>query len=200
MTRRTSRKYSVLVRLQLFALTQMFVASAAAGATIEKLDVIQHSDSYQLSGQANLAAAPKDVYMALIDFPDLPKLNSNVRISIVLKVINAHSQLVYTETKGCIFIFCHTIKQVQQFTELDPFDIVAVTIPGIGNVKQGRSIWHLQPDGTGTLVTWVSICEPAFWVPPFIGARALEAQLRRQALASLQTIEHLAQERSVPIP
>ncbi|MGH8280561.1 MAG: hypothetical protein ACRERZ_00065, partial [Gammaproteobacteria bacterium] len=109
-------------------------------------------------------------------------------------------QLVYTETVGCVVIFCQTVKQLQRFTELDPEDIVAVTLPDGSNVKQGTSSWHLQAEGSGTRLHWQANIEPDFWVPPFIGPRAIERQLRNQALESMQAMERLAQEQAELVP
>lgn len=173
---------------------------SAAAARFDTLQVTQQGDSYRIHGEVYLDAAPQAVYAQLIDFARLPEINPNVRVSRVLKVINARNQLVYTETVGCVFIFCHTIRQVQRFTELGPQDITAVTVPGNGNVKRGTSTWHLQADGDGTRLSWTASCEPDFWVPPFIGARAIENQLRAQALESMQTIERLAEKQAQPIP
>ena len=183
-----------------FTLGLLFAANAAVGATFDQLQVTQHNDSYQIQGVVHLDAAPSQVYAELIDFQRLPEINSSVRVSDVLEVINAHSQLVYTEIRDCVLIFCRTIKQVQRFTEPDPQDIVAVTVPGYGNVKRGMNAWHLQADGSGTRLSWTASCEPDFWVPPFIGPQTIEAKLRSQALESMQTIERLAQEQAELIP
>lgn len=183
-----------------FALSVLLAMPAAVAAHFDTLQVTLQGDSYQIRGEVYLDAAPQEVYAQLIDFARLPEINPNVRVSRVLKVINARSQLVYTETVGCVFIFCRTIRQVQRFTELGPQDIVAVTVPGSGNVKQGNSTWHLQADGSGTRLTWTASCEPDFWVPPFIGPHAIENQLRSQALESMQAIERLAEEQTALIP
>jgi hypothetical protein len=175
-----------------FAFGLLLTLNAAAGAaSFNKLEVVQQGDSYQIQADVYLDAPPQAVYSALIDFRHLPEINSDVRISSVLKVVNPKTQLVYTETEGCVFIFCRTIRQVQRFTEISPSDIVAVTLPGSGNLKQGMSSWHLRADGSGTRLSWVASIEPDFWVPPFIGARAIEHQLRSEALESMLAIERL---------
>ena len=178
----------------------LLIMRATAAATFDKLEVTQHESQYQISGEVYLNATPQQVYSLLTDCRRLPEINPNVRVSEVRKVINIHNQLVYTETQVCVLIFCRTIKQIQLFTELDPSDIVAVTVPGTGNVKQGMSSWRLQADGGGTRLSWSSSYEPDFWVPTFIGVRAIETRLRSQALESVQTIERLAQEQAAAIP
>jgi len=183
-----------------FALGLLLVANVAKGATFGQLKVTQRGGDYQISGDVYLDAAPQEVYAELINFQRLPEINPSVRVSKVLKVINAHSQMVYTETVGCVLIFCRTLRQVQRFTELGPQDIVAVTVLGSGNVKHGMSAWHLQADGDGTRLSWTATCEPDFWVPPFIGPHSIEVQLRSQALESMQAIERLAQKQGEFIP
>lgn len=195
-----TRPHRRLLPPVVFTLALLPLMNAAAAAHFDTLQVTQQGDSYRIHGEVYLDAAPQAVYAQLIDFTRLPEINPSVRVSQVLKVINAHSQLVYTETVGCVFIFCRTIRQVQRFTELGPQDIVAVTVPGNGNVKHGRSSWHLQADGDGTRLSWTVSCEPDFWVPPFIGPHAIENQLRNQALQSMQAIERLAEEQAEIIP
>lgn len=198
--RKSDRHHRRLRPPMMFVLGMGLMTNATWGATFNTLEVTQRGGSYQVRGEAHLDTAPQQVYAELVDFKRLPEINPNVRVSNVIKVIDTHSQLVYTETVGCVFIFCHTIKQVQRFSEPDPQDIVAVTVPGSGNVKRGMSFWHLQADSGGTRLSWTASCEPAFWVPPFIGPRAIENQLRSQALASIQEIERLAQKQAGLVP
>lgn len=181
-------------------LALLLLAHTAAAANFENLQVTQLDGSYQIRGNVHLDAVPQLVYAELIDFQRLPEINSSVQVSDVLEVLNAHSQLVYTETRECVLIFCRTIKQAQRFTEPDPQDILAVTVPGYGNVKRGMSAWHLQAEGSGTRLSWTASYELDFWVPPFIGTRAIEAQLRSQALESMRAIERLAQQQAALIP
>ena len=161
----------------------------AAAATIYRLDVTQHDAHYRMVADLHLDASPADVYAELIDFSDFPKINPDVRISRVVRQPDAHTQLVYVESVGCVAIFCETIKQLQKFTEPDTRDILAVTLPGGSNVKDGSSSWHLEAEAGGTRLRWQADFEPDFWVPPFIGPRAIAEQLRSQALASMQDIE-----------
>lgn len=183
-----------------FALGLALGMQAAVAAKFSKLEVTQHGDSYRISGTVYLEAVPQQVYAELIDFAHLHAINPGVRASRMLKAINARSQLVYIETVACVLVFCHTLHEVQRFTEPDPQDIVAVTVPGSGNVKHGRSVWHLSAGGRGTRLNWTASYELDFRVPAFVSPRAIEAELRKQALESMRAIEHLSQEQPEPVP
>lgn len=195
-----SRRHRWFLPPVAFALALLPLMNAAAAVHFDILEVTQQAGSYRIHGEVYLDAAPPQVYAELIDFQHLSQINLSVQVSKVLKAIDAHSQLVYTETRGCVLIFCHTIRQVQRFTEFGPDDILAMTVPGSGNVKRGTTAWHLQADDGGTLLSWTAVCEPDFWVPPFIGTQAIATQLRNQALESIQALERLAQEQADTIP
>ncbi|MGH8402755.1 MAG: SRPBCC family protein, partial [Gammaproteobacteria bacterium] len=186
-SKRDNRRW--LLPPAIFVFCLLCVTQTAAGATFYKLDVTRHGDRYEVIADVHLDAAPADVYSALLDFKHFPEINPSVRISRLVRQVNVHTQLVYIETVGCVAIFCQTIRQLQQFTELDPQDIVAVTLPDGSNVKQGTSSWHLEPEGDGTRLRWQASLEPDFWVPPFVGPRIIARQLREQAFASMRDIE-----------
>ena len=162
---------------------------AATGAMFYKLEVSRNGDRYRVSADVHVDATPAQVYAALTDFTHLPQLDASIRQSRRLRQLDAHTQLVYMETRGCVAIFCRTIRQLQQFTELSRWDIVAVTLPAGSNVKQGSSSWHLRPEGGGTRLYWESSIEPDFWIPPLIGANIMVDELREQGLEFIRGIE-----------
>lgn len=173
----------------LTGLCLMGMMSWTAAATFYRLDVTQHDDHYRMVADVHLDASPAEVYAALTDFSEYPHINPNVRVSRVVRQPDAHTQLVYIESVSCVAIFCETIKQLQKFTEPDTRDILVVTLPDGSNVKYGSSSWHLEAEAGGTRLHWQADIEPDFWVPPFIGPRAIVEQLRSQALACMQDIE-----------
>ena len=175
----------------------LLIATQTAGATLYNMEVKSSGARYQASADAQLDVAPAEVYAALVDFPELSEMNSAIRKVVVLRRVNAHSVVVYMETRACVAIFCSTLKQVQQFTELSPQDLVAITIPQGSNVKQGSSSWHLQADAGGTRLHCETTIEPDFWLPPFVGTALVRKALQEQGEAFMNGIErHAAEQRN----
>lgn len=167
----------------------LLAAAQAAGATFSKLEVSHAGDRYHAVAEAYLDAAPDQVYAALLDFARLPEVSPDILEAKVLREPDSRTQVVYIESRGCIMIFCRTLRQVQRFTELSPSDIVAVTLPGNGNIKEGSSSWHLVADGQGTRVFWETTLEPDFWVPPLIGPGLVQKLLRKHGETFMNGIE-----------
>ncbi|HET7921237.1 MAG TPA: SRPBCC family protein [Gammaproteobacteria bacterium] len=166
-------------------------AARSQAAVISQLEVSQHGNRYRATAIAQLCVTPAQAYAALLDFADFPRMNPAIRKAVVIRSLSPDSQLVYMETRACIGLFCRTLKQVQQFTELSASDLVAVTLPERSNVKQSSSSWHLEANAAGTRVYWRTSLEPAFWVPPLIGPRLVRAVLLQQGRAFMTGIERL---------
>lgn len=180
----TSRRFaSVLLA------TAGLLAPSLWGASIYKLDVSQKAGVYQVVAEAHVDALPAQVYAVLADFTDLAEISPDILTSRLVKQVNARTMVVYTETRGCVAIFCRTVKQMQRVTELSSTDIVAVTLPQGSNVKQGTSSWHLTAEGHGTRLQWKATVEPAFWVPPLIGPALVRRVLQMQSQEFINGIE-----------
>lgn len=165
------------------------LSGAAAGAVVTQMDVRQDGDCYVVGAVAHIAAPPDKVYAALLEFDRFTRIYPPVRKSTVLSRPDARTTLVYMETRGCVLFFCRTVTQVQQFEASSPQDIVALTLPGSGNIRESTSTWHVEAEGDGTRVTWNLVLDPDFWIPPFIGGPLLMHYLKRLGQKSMDDIE-----------
>jgi Polyketide cyclase / dehydrase and lipid transport len=172
----------------------VMLAASAAGAELHSIEVTNQGNHYLLSTDVSIAAPPAQVYKVLTDYNYLTRISGAIRVSKLLKQIDAHTALVYVETRACIALFCRTLKQTQQVVELTPQDIVAQSLPDRSNVRMGAASWHLEPERAGTRLYWRNTLEPTFWIPPVIGASMMKRALRTQVIASAQGIEKLARE------
>lgn len=176
----------------LLAALSVFSACQAVGASFYRLEVTQQGNRYHAVVIAHLCVTPEATYAALTDFAHLPDMSPDIIKVVFERNQSANSQIVYLETRGCAGIFCHTLKQLQLFTELSPRDLIAVTLPSGSNVRYATSSWHLEADGKGTRVYWETTLEPDFWIPPVIGAGLLRSALRRQGRRFMTGIENWA--------
>lgn len=175
-------------------LLPLLVAANADGAQLHDIQVSHDGERYSLSADISIAAPPAQVYRVLTDYNHLTRISGAIVKSRLIKRIDAHTVLVYVETRACVAFFCRTLKQTQQVVELDPDDIVAQSLPQQSNVSMGSASWHLQADGSGTQLRWRNTVEPTFWIPPLIGTAMMEQALRTQVIASAKGIEKLARE------
>jgi len=158
--------------------------------------VTHNGERYQVSADVYLDAPLPQVYQVLTDYDHLTRIGGVIRESRILKQIDAHTYLVYVESRGCVLFFCQTIRQTQQVTELTPRDVVAEAIPEESDVKMSSSSWHLDPQGRGTRMHWEVSMQPDFWIPPLIGPPMVEQALLSQGRSMAEGLEKLARERA----
>lgn len=176
------------------AVTVLLASAHAAGAQLHDIQVSNQGERYSLSADITIAAPPAQVYKVLTDYNHLTRISGAIVKSRLLKRVDAHTALVYVETRACVMVFCRSLKQTQQVVELDKNDIVAQSLPAESNVTMGTASWHLQADGDGTRMLWRNTVEPTFWIPPLIGTAMMKNALRTQVIASAKGIEKLARE------
>ncbi|HET7921517.1 MAG TPA: SRPBCC family protein [Gammaproteobacteria bacterium] len=172
----------------------LLATTGVRAAEVHSLKVVNHGLRYQFSADISLAAPPASVYKVLTDYNHLTRINGAIRVSRLLSRPDPHTALVYVETRVCIALFCRTLKQTREVTELTSRDIVAQTLPQQSNVRFGTASWHLEPEGEGTRMYWQSTIEPAFWIPLVVGTALMRGALAEQGRASARGIEKLARD------
>lgn len=182
------------MRRVVWCLLILCLCSSAYAAQFHSLHVSRNGKLYSMSAQVYLDAPVPQVYRVLTDYDHLTRISGVIRKSYLVKRVDAHVAVVYTESRACVLFFCHTIQETQQVTESPPTDLHSEVIPDESNVKQATSTWHLEPDGQGTLMQWSLSVEPEFWIPPLIGPALLEGELRAEGEYSARGIEKLARE------
>jgi hypothetical protein len=95
-----------------------------------------------------------------------------------------------------VLFFCGDVNQVQEITEKAGSEIIAVTLPGQSNLRQGVVRWRVSPDDGRTQVRLSAHLTPDFWIPSWIGSWAINAKLREQVIETAGNLEKLA--RSTP--
>lgn len=177
-------------------LAALWFGGSVQAAQFYTLKVSHVGDTYQVHADVHLAAPLPQVYKVLTDYNHLTRISGAVRQSRVLKQVDAHTYLVYVESRACVLFFCHSIKETQQVVELTPRDVVAEALPQGSNVRLGVASWHLEPEGEGTRMHWQMSIAPDFWIPPFIGPVSMENQLLAEGKFTAEGVEKLARERA----
>ncbi|MGA9852101.1 MAG: SRPBCC family protein [Gammaproteobacteria bacterium] len=185
-------------RTFLTILIALWFGGSAGAAQFYSLKVSHDGDQYHVSADVHLDAPPLQVYKVLTDYNHLTRISGAIRQSRMLKRIDAHTYIVFIESRACVLFFCHNIRETQQVKELTPYDIVSEVIHDQSNVKMGSSSWHLEPENSGTRMHWEMTVAPDFWIPPLIGPALVEGEMRAEGEYTAEGVEKLARERVHP--
>lgn len=172
------------------------LAGNARAVHFNSLTVRYHDGRYQVSADVYLSAPLPQVYRVLTDFNHLNRIGGVIRQSRLLRQLDAHTYIVFVESRGCVLFFCHSIRQTQRVVELTPQDLIAEALPEKSDVTMGSSSWHLDAQKGGTRLHWRVSIHPAFWIPPLIGPPLVESALGREGRKMAAGLEELARERA----
>jgi carbon monoxide dehydrogenase subunit G len=165
------------------------VTDARAGELIEL--TVEHSDGrYLLSAHLMVDAPPEAVRRRLTDYANLSALSPSIMRSDVTRAREPYDARVRTLIKACVLLYCRTLRRVEDVRE-EPGRLFAVIVPELSDFAVGQTEWRLQPRGSGVRVLYRSELEPAFAVPPVLGAALVEQGLESELRALLQNLERL---------
>jgi len=135
-------------------------------------------------------AKRKDIRSILMDFSKMPAVNKTVLESRLLNTVGDKYK-IYFVSRGCLWIFCQTIKQVAMVSELDNEYIMSVVIAKESDLKYGRALWRLIDEGSTTRIIYDSDYVPDFWVPPLIGSAIVKDKMLSEGLKTINGLERV---------
>lgn len=176
---------AALAVLAVFALAG---AGSAAALDLRKLEVREQGRKYVVDFDARLAAKPAAVMGVLTDFAIYPRLDARILEARRAGTLDG-KPLLYTRLRGCLgSVFCDDIERWEQLEER-PDRLVATAVPGRGDLRYGRTVTELRPEGAGTRVTYRTEFDPAFWMPRWLVRSAMRKTLHDGTLAMFRAIE-----------
>ena len=184
------RQYTRRFALCLLALLP--VSLCAAGELLNA-HVAHKDDHYLLHLDMRIKARYAEVYKVIVDYNHIPQINDSIKSSKELWHKGKRHR-VRIVGEGCIWIFCHTIRQVVDVTERDDGYIISITDPAHSDLKYGRALWHLIDEGKTTRVQYNADFVPNFWVPPLIGPMIFKHRLLEEGQKTINGIERLIQQ------
>lgn len=165
-------------------------------AEFESLEVRLVDDVYHVHAEARIDAGTEAVRAVITDYNHMHWITGAVLKAEVLERPAPGVVILFVRSRACFGIFCKTIEQVQQADARDAGIVSFETVPGRGDLKQGRSEWRLRALGGGrTQLTWDMSMEPDFWVPWLIGPGLIQSGLADEGRDMINGIEKLANER-----
>lgn len=160
---------------------------AVAGEVLAAV-VESEGNDYQVSLKMRIDTPLKAVYSQLTDYARIEELSETVTESTVLKSQHPHYR-VKIVSEGCAWIFCETVTQVQDVTELPDYRIEIDVDPSLSDLIQSQQVWQLESKGNSTIVRYDATIVPDFWVPAMIGRTVFENLLLEEGINILHQIE-----------
>ncbi len=173
-------------------LAGVVLSSLASSATIRTLEVSKHGGRYELVADTFLDAPADAIFAVLIDYDRFDRISSVYKESGFMEPAPDGTPIVYTRMAGCMLFYCMNMRLVSRLEMEEPKYIRATTLPDRSDFTYALAEWLLEPEASGTHLTYRLEMEPDFWVPPIIGPWVLKRTLRRGGGAAVQRIERLA--------
>lgn len=151
----------------------------------------EKGNSYQFQLQFTANGSSQRVLAILTDYNRLTRLSPIIVSSRVLPTDSLDIDRVEIITRGCMLIFCKTVRRVEDVTIATSQQIKSTIAPSLSDFKSGHTEWTFTPKGSQTLVNFHATMVPDFWLPPFIGPYTLKKQIRNQLERTAKKINQL---------
>ena len=175
----------------------LWVSSAVAGE-VYMASANHQSGVYLVEVDALVNVPEPKVRELLTDYNELGRVNPSIEVSEILKTREPGNYQVRTVTEACVWFYCKRIHQVQDVIEASDGSVTAVVIPALSDFRNGYARLNLWQEPEGTRILIRSEVEPDFWIPPVIGPWLIKRKLRSEALETVDNLERVAVEDTLP--
>ena len=154
---------------------------------------IQHSAGvYTVAFDMRLDADAASVRTLMTDYDHLDRLSDIVIDSRVLDVLADGSKRIQLDVRACVWIFCRTVRRVEDVTTLENGDLSASALPERSDFSHAVERWRIDPTPGGTRLRYNAQLAPNFFVPPLLGPYLIKQAIRRELISAAQHLEALA--------
>jgi hypothetical protein len=180
------------LRAVAIALATVLNATTARALDVQRADTRYHDGRYELELEATVHAPPDEVERVLRNYADYPKLDSRVLEAKVLERTSPNELLLYSRVRACFAFICRGVERVERVEERH-YDLVAHAVPERSDVRFGLTHTQISTLGpSATRVVYRTQIEPKFWVPRFVGRRAMLGTLRDATIQLFTQVERFA--------
>jgi len=190
-------KVRVSARIRTLALSAGIGCSVVGvAATLDRVEITHDDGRYHVLANSFLDAAPSAVHAVLLNFDDdaYAEISEIYKESAYLEPDGDGTPIVFTHVKGCLLLFCRSMRRVERLEVVTPRLIRTLVVPDRSDFRYAMSEWVLEPESGGTRVTYNMTVQPDFKLPPFIGPLFLRRFLLRGGVDAIDRIEELAAE------
>lgn len=175
------------------ALTSSLLLGAPALAYTLNDATIQYSAGvYTVAFDMRLDADTTQVRTLMTDYDHLDRLSDIVTDSHVLDVLANGDKRIQLNVHACVWIFCRTLRRVQDVTTLEDGDLRTRALPERSDFSEAVERWHIEATPRGTRIRYNAQLAPNFFVPPLLGPYLIKQAIRRELLSAAQHLEALA--------
>lgn len=168
------------------------LAGIAAAEEVRDLQVTYEHGRYHVSFDAILNAPVEKTRPLMTDPANWPRLSDIVTDAAVVEPLADGAQKVRVGFSACVWVFCKTVRKIEELRQLDDGDIVTLGLPEHSDFSYARERWRIAGDGDTTRVQYEAELVPSFYVPPFVGPYLLKNKLRVLVEETARNLEALA--------
>ena len=181
-----------MLRAVTIVLAVVLSATTAHALDVQRADTRYHDGRYELELEATVHAPADEVERVLRNYADYPTLDARVLEAKVLERTSANELLLYSRLRACFAFICRGVERVERVEERH-HELVAESLPERSDVRFGLTHTQISTLGPSTTrVVYRTQIEPKFWVPRFIGRRAMLGTLRDATIELFTQVERSA--------
>lgn len=164
--------------------------AAVQAYEVQQLDATLDSRRYRVAFEATLAAPPEAVMAVLTRYEDYPALDPRIRSARIEQ--DAADKRLVTTLIGCVASWlCRELDRVETLRET-PLVLEAMIVAERSDLRYGRTVTTLKPDGAGTHVTYVSEFEFGVFAPGWLVGKPVLEALRDGTRSMFEAVEQRA--------
>jgi ribosome-associated toxin RatA of RatAB toxin-antitoxin module len=172
------------------AVALLVAAQVAYPADDLVVEAWRRGGSIEVRARATLAAPAPLVWQVLTDYETLPRFIPGISKSLV-RARQGNHLTIEQSGEARFFVFSFPIEVTLEVLESPSEWISSRAVSG--NVRRMNGRYELTPDSRGSVqLRYSGLIEPAFDLPPLIGAAALRSTVEEQFTAMVAEIERRA--------
>ncbi len=177
---------------RIFLITGLLLGGPVAAYTLDDTSIQHSAGVYTVAFDMRLDADAARVRALMTDYDHLDRLSDIVIHSRVLDVMPDGSKRIQLDVRACVWIFCRTVRRVQDVTTLENGDLSTNALPEHSDFSRAVERWRIEATPGGTRIRYDAQLAPNFFVPPLLGPYLMKQAIRRELISAAQHLEALA--------
>lgn len=175
----------------------MTLAEPAQTAEVRAFEMVRSGETYRLHSDIALNADFERVRAVLARYERIPQLDPDIT-EVTMIGANANGSVRMRLAAHQCMLFCIRYRWTQDVRTLPSGDILAVVVPGDGDIRAGWVRYRTVRDGDLTrLIVDADVDASSLPLPTPLVAPWLQARLKDEALETARLVEKAASEASV---
>ncbi len=182
--------FSTAILAGMIALASAFAGPVKADAPRENdrepaIQIKKSGETIIVDVTLSVPATPRETWEVMTDYDHMAQFLPNLEFSKIIERVG-DKMLVSQKGKATYGLLSFSFDSVREVT-LTPYSEIRSHVLS-GSIKQASGTTHLIPEGEGTRMVLHSESIPGVWVPPIIGRRIIESEIKEQYSEMLKEI------------